>query len=87
MKHKRIKGFFIRSKANTGDLAKQYVFHLKSGKKEAIVIKKRVLIKSKDYYKWRGFAIMKKYKNHLLIQQMFEIKPDTLLSIVKGLFN
>ena len=79
------KAFFVRTAANDGNPAKQYVYHYTHTMYKAVVIKKLVLIKKIDLCEWGEFHILKTFKDRLLIGQIFSIKPDTLKAIMKEL--
>ena len=71
--------FFIRSKTNVGEHAKQYFITLKSATSgPALVIRKLILTSEPENYK-----ILKKYKSKYLIEIIFSIKLATLNVAIK----
>lgn len=71
----------IRSKTNDDGLCKQYVYSLinKDNKQESLVIRKLLLI-PKDRVvpvHMQGFVVVKLYKDVVLMQQIFAMKPKT----------
>ena len=74
------KSFFMRSKTNDGEFAKQYFSVCYSDKYEkTLVINKLVL--TSDLNEFYGYIILKEYKGKYLIFKSFGIKLSTLKTV------
>ena len=83
---KIIDTFFIKSKTNGGDLAKQYFKYciLESDNTQtAIIVNKFVL--SKDIKLYRSYNVLRKFKDKYLFYTRFSLKPDTMKKVVDWL--
>jgi len=79
--------FFIKSKTNNKEFAKQYFMILASETTEpALIVRKLVYTNDYELY-CDDFDILKKYKDHFLFQQIFSIKLSTLSSVLSVIFT
>jgi hypothetical protein len=77
--------FFIRSKTNDKEPAKQYFVVLISDTTEpTLLIKKRVL--SDNFKLYQDYEIIKKFKDYALFESYFSIKLSTI-NTVMGIVN
>jgi hypothetical protein len=84
-----IKPFFKRSIGNNGYPAKTYVHYLfdDEDKSSGVVFTRLVLIDGKDETYHDMFKTVKRYKDKLLMKQVFAIKPETLNAIMIELLD
>jgi hypothetical protein len=76
--------FFIRSKTNDGEFAKQSFLAITSDTTEpALIIRKLVLTDNFELY--RNFKLIKEYKDRGLFEQRFSIKLSTLSTVIASL--
>jgi len=76
--------FFIKSKTNDGEFAKQYFIAVDSDKAEAALIIRK-LVFTDNYELYSHLEPLKKYKNKYLLQQRFSIKLSTLSKVIAAL--
>lgn len=73
--------FFIKSKTNDGEFAKQYFLAVSSDTTEpALIIRKLVFTDNLPLYS--DFELLKQYKGKYLLQQRFGIKLSTLSKVI-----
>lgn len=76
--------FFIKSKTNDGEFAKQYFLAIKSDTTEpALIIKK--LVYTDNYELYTDYKLLKNYKGKGLFEQRFGIKISTLNLVIASL--
>jgi len=76
--------FFIKSKTNDGEFAKQYFLAVDSDTTEpALIVRK--LVFTDNYELYSDFELLKRYKGKYLFQQRFSIKLSTLNTVIDAL--
>ena len=76
--------FFIKSKTNDGEFAKQYFLAIKSDTTEpALIIRK--LVYTDNYELYADFKLLKNYKGKGLFEQRYSIKISTLNFVIASL--
>lgn len=76
--------FFIKSKTNDGEFAKQYFLAVDSDTTEAALIIRK-LVFTDNYALYSDFELLKQYKGKYLLQQRFSIKLSTLSKVIATL--
>lgn len=78
--------FFIRSKTNNGEFAKQYFIVSKSDIYEpALLVRKLIL--SGDHALYKEVELLRIYKGKGLYEMKFSIKISTLKMVIETLFK
>jgi hypothetical protein len=76
--------FFIKSKTNDGEFAKQYFLAIKSDTTEpALIIRK--LVYTDAYELYADYKLLKNFKGKGLFEQRFSIKISTLNMVIASL--
>ena len=78
--------FFIRSKTNDGDLAKQY-FTVALGRAEPALIIKKLVLTKKSYKEGLIGPPAKVFKGNALFVETFGIKISTLIQVIERIQN
>lgn len=86
MKKHKIKLLILKGMTNDKCPAKQYCYVTEDKKKDyekALIIRKLILVNKSDLldYMMTGHAVLKKFKNNVLLQKTFSIKLSTLENI------
>lgn len=76
--------FFIKSKTNANEHAKQYFIALENDDYESCLIVRKLVLSS-DERLCHDFEILREYKGKFLFEQRFSIKLETLSNVLKVL--
>lgn len=76
--------FFIKSKTNSGEIAKQYCTVAKNDTCDtSLILRKLVYTDNIEMYKRGGFKLLRKFKGYGLFEKYFSIKLSTLKVILE----